>query len=120
MAGYARPRRPSIGSSAKELERVVTGEKYCFVTVTPATVTACSVSIANAGHESRCLPESVYTGPETVEPSPYSMEKEPLFFVPVDEEDAVYFFFDEQVELLQEDEGIQRSEEPVSKSIKNF
>lgn len=48
------------------------------------------------------------------------MEKEPLFFVPVDEEDAVYFFFEEQVELLQEDEGIHRSEEPVSKSIKNF
>ena len=38
-AGNARPRMPSIGSLLKLLERVVTGEKYCLVTETPATLT---------------------------------------------------------------------------------
>lgn len=39
MAGKARPRIPSMGSSANELESVVTGEKVCPVTDKPATVT---------------------------------------------------------------------------------
>lgn len=32
----------------------------------------------------------------------------------------MYFFLEEQVELLHEEDGTQRSDEPVSKSIKNF
>ena len=40
IRGKARPRIPSMGSPEKELERVVTGEKYWFFAVTPATVTA--------------------------------------------------------------------------------
>ncbi len=39
MAGYARPRIPSMGSPLKELERVVTGENSWESTETPATVT---------------------------------------------------------------------------------
>lgn len=39
MAGNARPRMPSMGSSANELERVVTGAKYWLFAVRPATVT---------------------------------------------------------------------------------
>ena len=39
IAGQARPRMPSMGSEANELERVVTGEKVCPLAVRPATVT---------------------------------------------------------------------------------
>ena len=38
-AGHARPRMPSMGSLENESDRVVTGEKYWFFAVTPATVT---------------------------------------------------------------------------------
>ena len=55
-----------------------------------------------------------------MEPSPYSMENVPLFFEPVEDDDAVYFFLLLQVELVHDEEGIQRSEEPVSKSMRNF
>lgn len=39
IEGNARPRIPSIGSPLNELDRVVTGEKYWFLAVRPATVT---------------------------------------------------------------------------------
>ena len=55
-------------------------------------------------------------GPETVEPSPYSMENVPLFFVPVDGLDAVYLLLLLQVELVQDELGTHKSDEPVSKS----
>lgn len=35
----ARPKMPSIGSLANELDRVVTGENHWFLTDNPATVT---------------------------------------------------------------------------------
>lgn len=57
-------------------------------------------------------------GPDTVEPSPYSMEKVPLFLEPVEEEEAVYLCLLLQVELVHDELGTQRSEEPVSKSIR--
>ena len=55
-----------------------------------------------------------------MEPSPYSIENEPLFFVLVDEDDALYCVFFLHVELVQLLDGTHRSDEPVSKSIKNF
>jgi hypothetical protein len=36
----------------------------------------------------------------------------------VDDELALYLFLDEQVELVQDDEGIQRSDEPAVKNLK--
>jgi len=42
------------------------------------------------------------------------MEKVPVFFALVDEAVAEYFFLAEQVELRQDEEGTQRSEEPAS------
>ena len=59
-------------------------------------------------------------GPETVEPSPYSISNVPLFLELVDESAASYLLFELHVELLQEDEGTQRSEEPVSKSMRKL
>jgi hypothetical protein len=56
-------------------------------------------------------------GPLTVEPSPYSMEKVPLFLTEVEEELAWYLFLDEQVELVQVDEGSHRSDEPAVEII---
>ena len=38
-AGHARPRTPSMGPPLKLLERVFTGEKYCDLALTPATLT---------------------------------------------------------------------------------
>lgn len=54
-----------------------------------------------------------------MEPSPYSMENVPLFFTAVDEDDAEKRCLDVQVELEHDELGIQRSEEPVSKSMRN-
>lgn len=48
MAGQARPRIPSAGSSANSLESVVTGEKYWFFTVRPPTVTRGTISICTS------------------------------------------------------------------------
>lgn len=59
-------------------------------------------------------------GPKTVEPSAYPILKVPLFFELVDEAEEEYLCFDAQAELVQLELGIQRSDEPVSKSIKNF
>jgi hypothetical protein len=56
-------------------------------------------------------------GPETVEPSPYWIEKVPLFFELVEE--GEYLCLLEQVELVHEELGIHKSEEPVSKSMRN-
>lgn len=46
------------------------------------------------------------------------MEKLPLFFTPVEEAEAVYLCLLLQVELVQEELGTHKSEEPVSKSIR--
>jgi hypothetical protein len=54
-------------------------------------------------------------GPLTVEPSPYSMEKVPVFLDEVEDEVALYLDLDEQVELVHDEEGIQRSDEPAKK-----
>jgi hypothetical protein len=43
------------------------------------------------------------------------MEKVPDFLTPVDEEVALYFDLEEQVELVHDDEGIHRSEEPAER-----
>ena len=59
-------------------------------------------------------------GPETVESSPYSISNVPLFFELVDESAASYLFLELHALLLQEDEGTQRSEEPVSKSMRKL
>ena len=48
------------------------------------------------------------------------MENVPLFLEDVEEELALYLLLDLQVELVQEELGTQRSEEPVSKSMRNF
>ena len=58
-------------------------------------------------------------GPETVEPSPYSMLNVPLCSSLVDEDDASYLSFELHVLLEQSEDGTQRSADPVSKSIKN-
>jgi hypothetical protein len=52
-------------------------------------------------------------GPETVEWSAYVMLKLPFCLELVDDAEAVYFFFGLQVELLQSDDGTQRSEDPA-------
>jgi exo-beta-1,3-glucanase (GH17 family) len=52
-------------------------------------------------------------GPETVELSPYVMLNVPLFFADVDEAEAVYLFLELQTELVQSDDGTQRSEDPA-------
>ena len=54
-----------------------------------------------------------------MEPSAYSIENEPLFLVPVEELEAVYLFLLLHVELVQPELGTHRSEEPVSKSMRN-
>ncbi len=77
-------------------ESVLTGEKYWFFTVMPATAMV-----------------SVYTGPETLEPSPYEMENEPLLRESVDVVEGSYLFFPLQYELVQLTEGTQRSAEPA-------
>ena len=51
-----------------------------------------------------------------MEPSPYSIWNVPLFLDAVEEEDAVKRCFDLQVELVHDELGTQRSDEPVSKS----
>jgi hypothetical protein len=45
------------------------------------------------------------------------MEKVPLFLTEVEEELALYLFLDEQVELVQVDEGNHRSDEPAVEII---
>ena len=65
------------------------------------------------------LPLSVYTGPETVEPSPYSIVNVPLFLAPVDDAPAEYLCLLRHVELVHDALGTQRSDEPVSKSMRN-
>ena len=47
------------------------------------------------------------------------MENVPLFFVPVDDLDAVYLLLLLQVELVQDELGTHKSDEPVSKSMRN-
>ena len=47
------------------------------------------------------------------------MENEPLFLEPVEDLEAVYLCLLLQVELVQDELGTQRSEEPVSKSMRN-
>ena len=57
-------------------------------------------------------------GPETVEPSPYSISNVPLFFEAVDDDEAAKRFLLLQVELVQDELGTHKSEEPVSKSMR--
>ena len=57
---------------------------------------------------------SAKTGPLTLEPSPYWISKVPVFLDDVDDLDDVYLDFLVQVELVHDDEGTQRSEEPAA------
>ena len=94
------PRIPSSASLANIDDSVLTGEKYWFFTDTPATLTV-----------------SVYTGPETVEPSPYWMENLPLLLALLDDDAGLYLCFLLQNELVQLTEGTQRSEEPAGTHV---
>lgn len=60
---------PSIGSSAKLDDNVVTGEKYWPEAWMPATMTA-GVTMEGSNKRWDYIPVSVYTGPDTLEPSP--------------------------------------------------
>ena len=48
------------------------------------------------------------------------MENEPVLLADDEDDEAEYLLLERQVELVHEEEGIQRSEEPVSKSMRNF
>jgi hypothetical protein len=105
---------PSIGSPLKELESAVTGEKNWPVAVTPATVTRAPFHLLLiVSMQCKDSPVSVYSGPDTVEPSPYLIEKEPLCWALVDDASASYLFFAEQVWSVHEEDGTQRSEDPA-------
>ena len=48
------------------------------------------------------------------------MENEPVLLADDEDDEAEYLLLERQVELVHEEEGIQRSEEPVSKSMRNL
>lgn len=75
------------------------------------------ILINAAGQDKAISPVSVYISPDTFELSPYSMKKVPLCSWLVTEFWGLYLFLGEQTEVVQSEEGTQRSEEPVSKSM---
>jgi hypothetical protein len=96
IAGKAKPSIPSMGFSENSDDKVVTAEKVCSVALIPATATV-----------------SLKIGPETVEPSPYLIEKSPDCSAEVEDALALYVCFSEQVE--QDADGTQRSEDPAER-----
>ena len=88
---------PLFGSFANIGESTDAAARYCSATSIPPTDTV-----------------SVYTAPCTVELSPYSIKKSPGLCLDVIDLVALYLSLLAQVVLWHEDEGNQRSEEPVS------
>ena len=99
ISGKAKPSKPSKGSENPD-DEWVTAENVWSVTSISATVTV-----------------SLKIGPETVESSPYSIEKVPGSLVEVEDKDALYVFLSEQPELAQDDDGTQRSEDPAEEYL---
>ena len=88
---------PLSGSFVNTGDSTDAAARYCSVTSIPATDTV-----------------SVYMAPCTVELSPYLMKKSPGLCLDVFDLAGLYLFFFAQGAVWQSDEGIQRSEEPVS------
>ena len=91
---------PSMGSSPKEAAIVVTGEKNCPVTLTPATETV-----------------SVKMGPSTKLPSPYSILKFPFCFLLLEDLEGSNLVFFAQAAPLQPTPATHRSEEPAREKV---
>lgn len=60
---------------------------------------------------------SVYTGPDTVEPSPYSIVKDPGCSSDELEAAALYLCLNAQGASVHEADGTQRSDDPAANSV---